>query len=1109
MDNNIQNIFYQHGATGATFIVALILGFVLVILIVCFLIRKGRWIKSVSPANEQKMLAKGRKVMMDPRAAIRKGLNTIKDFSMLALDDSIVLVLALKDKLQMFREVDNMDIVSTNTVEQELESEQTEAATEASILLVHGLRDNSDISKQTADRVVGDLHTRLKTLDKKLDIEYKKDLEEVYVDLSAKNKEKCGELMTLHRKQKAEAQQKVTDVPEEDKNSYLKVLEEQQQIEENELMYVLALEQNEEAEKLRKEYAIKKRMGSKEVQQTLLDDTVAQGQLRQEQAEWLMKEHKRQQEAIHRMYDEEISQQRIVLEEKLARRKALAQMSESQENDHTDVLNTMASHQLTAINKMKRQGVLEPYDAQQLQTKVTQEMLDVETRRKAEMKRQEEELHKRLSQQKKQRLAEKKQDKEYQKKLAMIKQKLSEMRKENQDKAVQMEAGESSVGTADPESYVQGLLQLKSQHRSELSGLENEIDAEHAQELAKVRDKVNENAKNELKVIEDNLLQKLQEEGMTQGQVNKLMHQHEKEMSDLEAIQQESRKKQARKLKEDLARKKLEWEQQKIREKTEQAELRDHEIKLANKLINSQVSISEEERNRILKEHELQMVKLENSLTLNKLRQKRMLEDRLSQRKAQQLHELQVAEAKKRPKSSQAKDDSLDEDVNQRKQLMLLKKQAEQKIAILQGQKLDLDDELEQIQMEMIKERAMALREQEERLGAMITALQMERARELAKIEEQQNAINNLKANLMDDLTDRGILTTPECEQIIARHKEEQDRLNKNLETQRMKQEQIMRQKLADRLKQREVSLITKQEREMQEVIGASTNKTAAKIRKTMLMHKHMIEMEQFRNQSDREVSQFLEDMRRQYEVNKLKKIQEQELQFISGLVKVGSFKKDDLVHVLHMLFPGKTSEDIKEILEKIYNEKEAANQSAKHPESDNPGAKSLLTERVQATQLSERRMSRQGSSRNLLGTPATRKRFGSGKQRISIGQLHDYDDDDDDGPVPYRSLNTKPSYQNRPFEDDYLHGRSTPLKRDSFASYGYHNPVISEDDYYKPKPTYDEVDFVGMGASAGYDENNSPELGRKLPPLPQPKRKKKKKLLKQLAHHNDNEELL
>ena len=60
-----------------------------------------------------------------------------------------------------------------------------------------------------------------------------------------------------------------------------------------------------------------------------MDDTIVQGNLHQEQAEWLMKEHKKQQQAIQRMYDEEISQQRIVLEEKLARRKALAQMSVS------------------------------------------------------------------------------------------------------------------------------------------------------------------------------------------------------------------------------------------------------------------------------------------------------------------------------------------------------------------------------------------------------------------------------------------------------------------------------------------------------------------------------------------------------------------------------------------------------------------------------------------------------------------------------------------------------------------------------------------------------------------------------------------------------------
>lgn len=45
---------------------------------------------------------------------------------------------------------------------------------------------------------------------------------------------------------------------------------------------------------------------------------------------------------------------------------------------------------------------------------------------------------------------------------------------------------------------------------------------------------------------------------------------------------------------------------------------------------------------------------------------------------------------------------------------------------------------------------------------------------QMARIEEQQKAINNLKANLMDDLNARGILSTPECEHILDVHRQVQ-----------------------------------------------------------------------------------------------------------------------------------------------------------------------------------------------------------------------------------------------------------------------------------------------------------------------------------------------
>ena len=66
---------------------------------------------------------------------------------------------------------------------------------------------------------------------------------------------------------------------------------------------------------------------------------------------------------------------------------------------------------------------------------------------------------------------------------------------------------------ADPVSYAEGMLQLKSQHRAEIANLENQIDAEHAQQLADLRQRQAESAEERLKEVERETVLKAQEEG--------------------------------------------------------------------------------------------------------------------------------------------------------------------------------------------------------------------------------------------------------------------------------------------------------------------------------------------------------------------------------------------------------------------------------------------------------------------------------------------------------------------------------------------------------------------------------------------------------------------
>lgn len=57
----------------------------------------------------------------------------------------------------------------------------------------------------------------------------------------------------------------------------------------------------------------------------------------------------------------------------------------------------------------------------------------------------------------------------------------------------------------------------------------------------------------------------------------------------------------------------------------------------------------------------------------------------------------------------------------------------------------------------------------------------------------------------------------------------------------------MLKQRLKDRLDQREKSMIEAQDIEIQRIMGSSKNKTAVKIKKMLLIHKHMVEMEKLR----------------------------------------------------------------------------------------------------------------------------------------------------------------------------------------------------------------------------------------------------------------------
>lgn len=83
----------------------------------------------------------------------------------------------------------------------------------------------------------------------------------------------------------------------------MKLLADEHDVEADNLDHKLKLEQQEGIESLRKRYAVLRRLEVKKAQHTALD--IAKSNLGEEQCDWLMKEHFKNQSMVEKMFDDE------------------------------------------------------------------------------------------------------------------------------------------------------------------------------------------------------------------------------------------------------------------------------------------------------------------------------------------------------------------------------------------------------------------------------------------------------------------------------------------------------------------------------------------------------------------------------------------------------------------------------------------------------------------------------------------------------------------------------------------------------------------------------------------------------------------------------------
>lgn len=636
----------------------------------------------------------------------------------------------------------------------------------------------------------------------------------------------------------------------------------------------------------------------KEAQNELVQGLIKDAKLHEDQANAIMKNHLANMAAIDKATDEERARRVMALEMRLAERRALVKLKQDEEERKKSDLEKLRETQSASLDSLARSCTLSSENAAIYLERFKKELEAVNNKLDKEKKRQQEKLHQKLTALKQRKMEEKARE---------HKQQIKEFEQEQNEKFEHVE-----FETVDAIIAKQKLLDKQ---RQDIEEIERNADREAAKEVEDLLDQQTVRANQLIKNNVRKMYQELVKKGLSESEKEAILERLMADVDMQQGAREDERRRQKEILERKLEKKRAMLEKKVKEEQLQQAEIRKQEDRIVGDLIVNQVAMSEEERDRIIQEHEKNLAELESSLTLSKLRQRQMLEEKLSERrkrKMAQLEQRQAEEVKER--------DQGDKIVSEDEDIELIKRHEQEKLEALKEEEILRKDELEAVREEMLVERSKRLEAHHIKLAEIIAQLQIEKAKQISKIAMQQEALGQLQAGLIDELESKGTFQDPETQSIMDKYQKDTKNLEENLRLQKEKQEQALRERLQERTKQRESALVLQQKSELSKYISnESVNNLTMKLRKAAMKARHEKELNDLRTRMQKEIDQTINELKMSSDIRRMQAIETQNMKLISILVQQGKLQEDEIKRVLKYLFPKKSEDEIEELLSKIF----------------------------------------------------------------------------------------------------------------------------------------------------------------------------------------------
>ncbi|XP_028390926.1 uncharacterized protein LOC114515809 [Dendronephthya gigantea] len=885
-DKERRDPLYRFLALGA--FIGLLVGFLTIIISVCIFIkccRKGRLVPYY-----RILAGKPTYTALQEEECEEKPF-TAPANSSVDQNESVVYIISFNDPKKTENELESLDMQTTKGLDRQMENSRQTMFMTVFERILKNLRTKRDISEDQMKMYTKKMHARLDEISARNRQEYTKRSEDLQKNMQQKGELEMQKLDERRQREVEEAKTKLDGADKKKTKEVLSLIVAHYQTLENDVRAQIKLEHDVEMEKIRKELSINSRLSSKEAQGSLLKEMIQEAQINEAEAEVIVSEHLEAVAAVEKIHDDEKSRHNMALEMRREERKALAEEMREQEEQEAQVLATIKEKYDNALENLVSSSQVSEEEATAYREKLMKDVETLDKKLEKQRSRQEESLHDRLSLLKKKKLQE----------------------KEDGYKLAVKNIEETNNDSESPKDVILARQKLTQKYNEEVHELERELDRNAAEDLKELRSQYAEQTRGEYKNKIEKYYKELMKKGAMQEDYQQLLDSHDQDVARILVNQQAEQNKQKIALDEKLKRRRELLTEKMKAEQKEQEQIRNEEQKVLKNMIDNQVVISEEEKEKILREHEQNMAELESSLTLSKLRQKQMLEEKLEKRRAKKMEKLQQKHENENKRIKIENVEGATEEVD------LLKKQEMEKQQLIEND-ANMENEIEQIREEMLNARMEALQEHNDRLGALISDLQIKRASQIAEINKQQRALSQLQTSILDDLDEKGVLVDPETKAILQQHQEQSQNLEKVLKDQRNQQEKALKERLSEKLKQKEQRLMQEQKDEIGKYIESHESSNAVmRFRKAALKARHKAQLDQERQQIEKEIEQSMNELKMQLELNRLKAVEKQNIQFISALVKCGKIQEEELDSVLQVLFPAKKPEEIDELLAQIY----------------------------------------------------------------------------------------------------------------------------------------------------------------------------------------------